>query len=129
MSSAGSFGQPEPASEARHAFITWASCHVRRTVSPIRPMPCESLLMIEIAPRSCSGPSAAMVAGWIRSRAAARSSASAGLPSWTMRIMSTCSAAVARAYGSPGVVEEQITFGSRTMPIRSGMWPPPTPST
>ncbi len=27
------------------------------------------------------------------------------------------------------VFEEQMTFGSRVIPIRSGTWPPPVPST
>ena len=48
--------------DRRHAFMTWASWNVRRTVSPIRPMPCESEFMIAIAPSSWSGPSAAIVA-------------------------------------------------------------------
>jgi len=109
--------------------MTWASCEVRRIVSPIRPIPWESLLTIEIAPISCSGPSAAIVAGWMRSRAASTSSGTSGEPPCTARIISRCSAAVARPYGIVGVVEEQTTFGSPTRPIRSGTWPPPTPST
>ena len=41
--------------------MTWASWNVRRTVSIIRPIPCESELTIAIAPSSWSGPSAAIV--------------------------------------------------------------------
>ena len=51
-----------PGSRARQPFITCASWSVRRNVSPIRPMPCESEFTIWIAPSSCSGPSAAIVA-------------------------------------------------------------------
>ena len=39
---AGREGWPRPASVERQAFIAWASWNVRRTVSMIRPMPCES---------------------------------------------------------------------------------------
>ena len=40
---------------------TWASWNVRRSVSPIRPIPWESRVDDAIAPSSCSGPSAAIV--------------------------------------------------------------------
>lgn len=63
----------------RRAFITWAVCQVRRTTSPIRPMAWESELMMEMAPRSCRMPSAAMVDGRIRDSAKARSSGTYGL--------------------------------------------------
>ena len=113
-----------------HAFITWASCQVRRIVSPIRPIPCESLLTIEIAPSSCSGPSAAIVAGWIRSAAASTSLRHLGRST----VDGQDHLAGARPpslgpYGIVGVVEEHTTLGSRTRPIRSGTWPPPAPST
>jgi len=42
--------------------MTCASWMVRRSVSPMRPMPCESLLVMAMAPISWSGPSAAIVA-------------------------------------------------------------------
>ena len=113
-------GQSCPASVARQSFIACASCQVRRIVSPIRPMPWESLLMMLMAPSSCSGPSAAMVAGWMRSRAASTSSGTSADPPCTSRIISGCSAAVAGPYGMVGVVEEHTTFGSRVIPIRSG---------
>src|SRR5579875_1387103 len=125
----GAGGHPWPASLARHAFMTSASCHVLRTVSPILPMPWESLLTMLIAPSSWSGPSAAMVAGWTRSQAACRSPASPADPPCTARIIRGCSAAVPRPYGMVGVVEEHTTLGSRTSPIRSGTCPPPAPST
>ena len=98
-------------------------------VSPIRPMPWESLLMMLIAPSSCSGPSAAMLAGWTRSAAISTSCGTSGEPPCESRIISRCSAAAARPYGTVGVVEEQTTLGAATIPIRSGMWPPPAPST
>jgi hypothetical protein len=46
--------------------------------SPIRPMAWESELIIEMAPRSCSTSSAAMVVGRIRLSANARSSGTDG---------------------------------------------------
>ena len=48
------------------------------------------------------GPSAAIVAGWIRSRASATSPATANDPPWLSRIIATCSSAVARPYGERG---------------------------
>ena len=63
---------------------------------------------------------AAMVAGWMRSRAASTSSRTSADPPCTSRIISRCSAAVAGPYGTVGVVEEHTTFGSRVIPIRSG---------
>ena len=105
---------------ARHAFIASASWNVRRTVSPMRPMPWESEFTMLIAPRSCSGPSAAIVASWMRSRAAATSSGESIEPPCTSTIMARCSAAVWVPYGTVGVVDEQTMFGSRTRPIRSG---------
>ena len=55
-----------------------------------------------------------------------------GAPGSPRARSASCRAArrpVAAPYGIVGVVEEQKTFGSRTIPIRSGMWPPPEPST
>ncbi|CFN64701.1 Uncharacterised protein [Bordetella pertussis] len=51
---------------------------MRRTISPTRPMACESELMMENAPRSCRMSSAAMVSRRIRLSAKARSSAMDG---------------------------------------------------
>src|SRR5690349_413924 len=65
---------PSPGSAPRRAFITCAVCQVRRTTSPTRPIAWESEPIIEIAPRSCSRSSAAIVDGRIRLSANARSS-------------------------------------------------------
>ena len=90
-----------PSAVARHAFITCASCHVRRMVSPIRPIPCESEFTIEIAPSSWSGPSAAIVAGRTRARAAATSSGEPGVrPRGRSASCPACSAAVDAPNGS-----------------------------
>ena len=113
----------------RQAFIAWASWNVRRTVSMIRPMPCESELTIWIAPSSWSGPSAAIVAGCVRSRMSARSSATPNVAPWLRTVIATPSSTALTPHGIVGVVEEQMTFASRTMPIRSGTCPPPVPST
>ena len=67
-----------PGSAPRRPFITCAVCQVRRTTSPTRPIACESEPIIEIAPRSCSRSSAAIVDGRIRLSANARSSGTAG---------------------------------------------------
>ena len=103
--------------------MTWASWNVRRTVSCIRPMPCESELMIAIAPSSWSGPSAAIVVSWTRSRTSATSSATANDAPWLSTIIGTCSAAACTPHGTVGVVEEHRMFGSRTRPMASGTWP------
>ena len=109
--------------------MTWASWNVRRTVSIIRPMPCESELTMAIAPSSWSGPSAAIVGSWTRSRTSATSSATPNDAPWLRTIIGTCSAAALTPHGTVGVVDEQMMFGSRTSPIASGTWPPPLPST
>ena len=88
----GSPGCPAPASVARQRFIASASWIVRRTDSMIRPIPCESELTIAIAPSSWSGPSAAIVAGWIRSRASSTSPGTPIEPPWFMTIIGMCSA-------------------------------------
>ncbi|CFW36263.1 Uncharacterised protein [Bordetella pertussis] len=67
-----------PCSGPRCSFILCAVCQVRRTISPTRPMACESELMMENAPRSCRMSSAAMVSRRIRLSAKARSSAMDG---------------------------------------------------
>ena len=82
-----------------------------------------------IAPSSWSGPSAAIVAAWTRSRTSATSSATPNDAPWLRTIIGTCSAAAFTPNGTVGVVDEQMTFGSRTRPMTSGTWPPPLPST
>ena len=109
--------------------MAWASWNVRRTVSPIRPMPCESELTIWIAPSSWSGPSAAIVAGWSRSRMSTRSSATPNDAPWLRTVIARPSSTAETPHGIVGVVEEQMTFGSRTSAITSGTCPPPEPST
>ena len=109
--------------------MTWASWNVRRSVSPMRPMPCESELMIEIAPSSWSGPSAAIRASRTRSRTRATSSGIAHDSPWLSIVIGTCSTAVWTPNGIVGVVDEHRIEGSRTRPRRSGTWPPPVPST
>ena len=109
--------------------MTWASWIVRRNVSIIRPMPCESEFTIAIAPSSWSGPSAAMVAGWTRSRISSRSAGIANEAPWLSTIIGRPSATALTPNGMVGVVDEQRMFASRTSPSRSGMWPPPVPST
>ena len=102
---------------------------VRRTVSIIRPIPCESELTMAIAPSSWSGPSAAIVVSCTRSRTSSTSSRTPNDAPWLRMIIGTCSAAAWTPQGTVGVVEEQMTFGSRTSPMTSGVWPPPLPST
>jgi len=55
-----------------------ASCHTRVTVSPIRPMPCESEPSMLMAPMSCSTSSAAIVSARMRDSANATSSGTSG---------------------------------------------------
>jgi hypothetical protein len=45
------------------------------------------------------------------------------------RIIGRCSTAALIPKGTVGVVDEQMTLGSRTRPSRSGTCPPPVPST
>ena len=84
--------------------------------------------MIEIAPRSCSTSSAAIVDGRIRLSANARSSGTAGLRWWQTISMSRCSARVLRVYGRVGLVEDGSTFGCPATVMMSGACPPPAPS-
>ena len=109
--------------------MTWASWIVRRSDSAIRPIPCESELTIWIAPSSWSGPSAAIVRGWSRSRMSSRSSPTPNVAPWLRTVMATVSLPAVTPHGIVGVVEEQMTLASRTRPSRSGTWPPPEPST
>ena len=48
---------------------------------------------------------------------------------WLRTVIGTPSSAALTPHGIVGVVDEQMTFASRTIPIRSGTWPPPVPST
>jgi hypothetical protein len=48
---------------------------------------------------------------------------------WFRTIIGACSIAAFTPNGTVGVVDEQITFDSRTSPMASGTWPPPLPST
>ena len=81
--------------------------------SPIRPIACESELIIEIAPMSCSTSSAAMVVGRIRLSANARSSGTDGLRWWQTTSMSRCSSRVLTVCGRVGLVDDGSTFGCR----------------
>ncbi|PQM44402.1 hypothetical protein C1Y40_05436 [Mycobacterium talmoniae] len=117
-----------PGSAPRRRFITCAVCQVRSTTSPTRPIACESLPIIEIAPKSCSRSSAAMVDGRIRLSANAKSSGTAGLRWWQTINMSRCSARVLTVCGRVGLVELGSTFGCAATVMMSGAWPPPAPS-
>ena len=100
--------------------MTWASWIVRRTVSIIRPIPCESELTMPIAPSSWSGPSAAIVAGWTRSGTSSMSSATPNDAPWLRTIIGTCSAAALTPNGTVGVVDEHRMLASRTSPEQVG---------
>ena len=65
---------PSSASGPRISRILLAVRHVRVITSPTRPIACESELIIEIAPESCSTSSAATVSARMRDSAKARSS-------------------------------------------------------
>src|SRR6185295_10906911 len=66
----------------RWPFILCAVCQQRMTISPTRPIACESLLNMLIAPRSCRMSSAAMVSLRMRLSANARSSGMDGSRWW-----------------------------------------------
>ena len=83
--------------------------------------------MIEIAPSSWSGPSAAIRASSTRSRTSATSSGIAHDSPWLSTVIGTCSTAVWTPNGIVGVVDEHRIEGSRTRPSRSGTCPPPGP--
>ena len=110
------------------AFIACAVCQVRMIVSPTRPIACESEPIIEIAPRSCSTSSAAIVVARMRLSANARSSGTRGLRWWQTISMSRCSATVFTVCGRVGLVEDGSTFGYEAIRMMSGAWPPPAPS-
>ena len=116
-----------PAGPSR-AFIACAVCQVRMIVSPARPIACESEPIIEIAPRSCSTSSAAIVDARMRLSANARSSGTRGFRWWQTMSMSRCSASVLTVCGRVGLVDDGRTFGNEAIRMMSGAWPPPAPS-
>ena len=108
--------------------MTCAVCQVRMITSPMRPMACESELIIEIAPMSCRTSSAAIVLGRMRLSAKARSSGTPGLRWWQTMSMSRCSSIVFTVCGRVGLVDEGRMFAVPTTSMMSGAWPPPAPS-
>ena len=89
---------------ARMAAAFW---NARRTTSPTRPMPCESLESIAITPRSCSIPSAAIVAARTRWRTIEESPCTRpGSSTCTAGTIARCSSAAWTPNGTVGVVEE-----------------------
>ena len=84
--------------------------------------------MIEMAPRSWSTSSAAIVDGRMRLSANARSSGTAGLRWWHTINMSRCSSSVLTVCGRVGLVELGSTLGAAATVMMSGAWPPPAPS-
>ena len=83
---------------------------------------------MEIAPRSCSRSSAAIVDGRIRDSANARSSGTVGLRWWQTMSMSRCSSTVFTVCGRVGFVDDGSTCGCPATVMMSGAWPPPAPS-
>ena len=81
-------------SAPRWAFILWAVCQVRVTTSPTRPIACESLDIMLMAPRSCRMSSAAIVSRRMRDSAKATSSAIPASRWWQTISMSRCSSTV-----------------------------------
>ena len=108
---------------------TCAVCQVRRTTSPTRPIACESEPIIEIAPRSCSRSSAAIVDGRMRLSANARSSGTVGLRWWQTMSMSRCSSSgVARCAAGSGSSTTAARSAAPATVMMSGACPPPAPS-
>jgi hypothetical protein len=91
-------------------------------------MACESEPIMEMAPRSCSRSSAAIVEGRMRLSANARSSGTLGLRWWQTISMSRCSSTVLTVCGRVGFVELGSTFGCPATVMMSGACPPPAPS-
>ena len=83
---------------------------------------------MEIAPRSWSRSSAAIVDGRMRDSANARSSGTVGLRWWQTMSMSRCSSTVLTVCGRVGLVDDGNTCGSPATVMMSGAWPPPAPS-
>ena len=122
-------GNPAAVSDPRHAFIRCASWKVRRTVSPILPMPWESLFTIEIAPSSCSGPSAAIVVARARSLAASRPLRQRDCRRERQGSSRHAPRRPPSRTGWSAWWTSSMMLGSATRPRTSGMWPPPAPST
>jgi hypothetical protein len=112
----------------RCTLFLCAVFHVRRMTSPHRPMACESDDIMEMAPRSWSTSSAAMVSARIRDSAKATSSGMLRDKWWHTINISRCSSKVLRVYGRVGFVEDGSTLSCSTTLIMSGAWPPPAPS-
>ena len=112
----------------RNLRILSAVCQVRVMTSPMRPMACESELMMEMAPTSCRMSSAAMVSARMRDSAKAMSSLRLLSRWWHTISMSRCSSNVLRVYGRVGLVDDGMTDGVETTRRMSGAWPPPAPS-
>ena len=83
---------------------------------------------MEMAPRSCSTSSAAMVWARMRLSAKATSSGIAGLRWWHTIVMSKCSSKVFTVYGLVGLVDDGRQFATPATRMMSGAWPPPAPS-
>ena len=101
---------------------------VRVITSPTRPMACESELIMEMMPMSCSTSSAPMVSGRMRESAKEMSSGTLRSRWWQTIIMSRCSSTVLRVNGMVGFVELGSTLGNPAARMMSGAWPPPAPS-
>ena len=122
---------PVPSSSSRAPrwrFMESATCHVRSTTSPTRPMACESEEVMEKMPMSCRTSSAAIVSLRMRESANATSSGMSGLRWWHTMSMSRCSSMVLRVYGSVGLVDAGRMLGSCASSMMSGACPPPAPS-
>ena len=104
--------------------------NARRTTSPTRPMPCESLESIAITPRSCSRPSAAIVPARTRWRTIVESPCTRpGKSTCTAGTIARCSSAAWTPNGTVGDVEEVRIRSRPASASVSGQCPPPTPST
>ncbi len=112
----------------RCCFILCAVCQVRVITSPTRPIACESLDIMLIAPRSCRMSSAAIVSRRMRDSANATSSAMLGSRWWQTISMSRCSSTVLTVYGRVGLVDDGNTCGTPHALMMSGACPPPAPS-
>ena len=115
-------------SAPRCSLFLCAVFHVRWITSPQRPMACESLDIMLMAPRSCSTSSAAMVSARMRLSANAISSGMFFDRWWHTMSMSRCSSSVLSVKGRVGFVDDGSTFGCSTTFMMSGACPPPAPS-
>ena len=80
----------------RWRFMESATCQVRSTTSPTRPIAWESEEVMEKMPMSCSTSSAAMVSLRMRESANATSSGRSARRWWHTMSMSRCSSTVLR---------------------------------